>query len=296
LADITPALLETVLHGITTKADGASMVASVARRRRNTLGTLLRSAVRRGLLDVDPLARIEWRTPAASIAVNVATVPSPHDVEDIVELVASLRSGGARYAALFAVVGMAGMRPSEAIGLRVTDLELPHDGWGMAIVRGALTSPGTRYTADGAVVEIKGLKQRPVDAVRHVPLPPALVDRLRRHLAAREPVDGRVFTNAIGRALTATGYGPVWIRARARLWPPGHALSKARVYDLRHSAATMMLRAGVPAAEVARRLGHSVDVLMRVYAGVFEDERDRSNELIEAALATTRQRRTPVAQ
>ena len=88
-------------------------------------------------------------------------------------------------------------------------------------------------------------------------------------------------TPSAGRS-TATGYGPVWGRARARLWPPGHALSKVRVYDLRHSAATMMLRAGVPAAEVARRLGHSVDVLMRVYAGVFEDERDRSNELIEA--------------
>ena len=58
----------------------------------------------------------------------------------------------------------------------------------------------------------------------------------------------------------------------------------------------MMLRARVPAAEVARRLGHSVDVLMRVYAGVFEEERDRSNELIEAALATKRPRRTPAAK
>lgn len=47
----------------------------------------------------------------------------------------------------------------------------------------------------------------------------------------------------------------------------------------------MMLRAAVPAAEVARRLGHSVDVLLRVYAGVFDDERERSNELIEQALA-----------
>jgi hypothetical protein len=46
----------------------------------------------------------------------------------------------------------------------------------------------------------------------------------------------------------------------------------------------MMLRAGVPPAEVARRLGHSVDVLMRVYAGVFDDERQRSNELIDRAV------------
>jgi integrase len=53
------------------------------------------------------------------------------------------------------------------------------------------------------------------------------------------------------------------------------------VYDLRHTAATVMLRAGVPPAEAARRLGHSVDVLMRVYAGVFDNERERSNELID---------------
>ena len=75
---------------------------------------------------------------------------------------------------------------------------------------------------------------------------------------------------------------------RAHLWPAPHPLSKTTVYDLRHSAATMMLRAGVPAAEVARRLGHSVDVLLRVYAGVHNDERERSNALIEAALASTK--------
>ena len=56
----------------------------------------------------------------------------------------------------------------------------------------------------------------------------------------------------------------------------------------RHTAATTMLRSGVMPSEVARRLGHSVDVLMRVYAGVFQDERDRSNVLIEAEMAAQR--------
>lgn len=198
--------------------------------------------------------------------------------------VTSLRSVGARYAALFAVVGIAGMRPSEAIGLGTVDLQLPKKGWGIAALHGALTSPGTRYTADGEVLESKGLKQRPVDAVRDVPLSPHLVDRLRWHLERWPPLDGRVFSNAGGRPLTTTNYGPVWGRARSQLWPPGHLLATATVYDLRHGAATMMLPAAVPGAEVARRLGHSVDILVRVYAGAFEDERDRSNELIDRAL------------
>ena len=113
---------------------------------------------------------------------------------------------------------------------------------------------------------------------------PVLVRLLRDHLDRFEPVDGRVFSNARGRPPTSTNYGPVWLRARAQLWPKGHPLASATVYDLRHAAATMMLRAAVPPAEVARRLGHSVDVLMRVYAGVFDDERERSNKLIDKAL------------
>jgi hypothetical protein len=212
------------------------------------------------------MASIEWRAPSGSIAVDVATVPSPDDVEDIVDYVAGLPFGSARYAALLATIGMAGMRPSEAIGLRVVDLELPSAGWGTAAARGAITSPGTRYTADGTTVEIKGLKQRPTDAVREVPLPPALVAHLRRHLDALEPVNGRIFANALGRPITSSNYGPIWVRARDRLWPAGHTLSKATVYDLRHSAATMMLRAGVPAAEVARGsgLGHGSSPVVSV--------------------------------
>ena len=88
-----------------------------------------------------------------------------------------------------------------------------------------------------------------------------------------------MFTNASGRLVAVSNYSPVWSRARAQPWPEGHALSKTTVYDLRHTAATTMLRSGVMPSEVARRLGHSVDVLMRVYAGVFQDERDRSNVL-----------------
>jgi integrase len=183
------------------------------------------------------------------------------------------------------------MRPSEAIGLQVADVRLPREGWGLAVLRGASTSPGTRFTSAGTVVEDKELKQRPLDATRDVPLAPDLVERLRWHMERWPPVNRRVFTNAAGRTPTSTNYGPVWVRARAKLWPEEHRLGKTTVYDLRHSAATVMLRAGVPPAEVARRLGHSVDILMRVYAGVFDDERQRSNELIDRAVKETRNKR-----
>lgn len=284
LHEIEPGLIEKVLAAVCSRSDGFATAPAVARRRRGTLGAVLRAAVRRQLLTTNPMDRVEWRAPVGAVVIDVATVPAPSDILAIVDHVAGLPSAGARYAALFATVGIAGMRPSEAIALRVHDLELPTRGWGLASVRGAVTSPGTRYTSDGIVTEAKGLKHRAADATREVPLSPVLVRLLRDHVDRFEPVDGKVFSNARGRPPTSTNYGPVWLRARAQLWPKGHPLASATVYDLRHAAATMMLRAAVPPAEVARRLGHSVDVLMRVYAGVFDDERERSNKLIDKAL------------
>jgi integrase len=285
LLEIDPPLLETALRTVLVRQDGVAMAATVVRRYRNQLATVLRSAVRRGVLPTSPMDRVEWRNPSHSFELDVSTVPSPADVDAAVEWAWDLPTAGARFAALFAAVGMAGLRPSEAAGLTLQSLELPKSGWGLARVRGAITSPGPRFTLDGEPLESKGLKHRARNAVREVPLPPALVDRLHAHAERFDTPNGRLFTNARGEPIASSNYGPVWVRVRTHLWPKPHPLSGTTVYDLRHSAATMMLRAGVPPAEVARRLGHSVDVLLRVYAGVYDDERERSNALIEAALA-----------
>jgi integrase len=228
--------------------------------------------------------RVEWRAPQHAMAIDISTVPSPEHVTAAVECVADMGGDASRYAVLFALVGSAGMRPSEAVSLNVEDLNLPLRGWGDAIVRGAITAPGPMFTTTGSGIEAKGLKHRAPGSVRHVPLSPAVVASVQGHLAAFPPIDGRLLSNAAGSPVTAANYWPVWKRARSRLWPKGSRLAATTVYELRHAAATMMLRAGVTPAEVARRLGHSVDVLLRVYAGVFEDERDRSNELIDIAL------------
>ena len=200
---------------------------------------------------------------STTMALDVSTVPAPGDVEAIVDHVAALPTSGARYAALFAAVGMAGMRPSEAIGLRsgTSTCRRRAGAWRPYEARSPRPAPATPATGRSGAQGPQAPSRR---AVREVPLSPDLVRRLREHLARFEPVDAQVFTNAGGRPTTSTNYGPVWLRARADLWTQGHPLAKATVYDLRHAAATMMLRASVPPAEVARRLGHSVDVLMRV--------------------------------
>jgi hypothetical protein len=53
----------------------------------------------------------------------------------------------------------------------------------------------------------------------------------------------------------------VWDIARALALTPVHVAALAgRPYDLRHAAVSTWLNAGVPAAEVAERAGHSVEV------------------------------------
>ena len=57
-------------------------------------------------------------------------------------------------------------------------------------------------------------------------------------------------------------------RARAIALTPAQAATPLlrRPYDLRHSGVTWRLNSGVPPTEVAAWAGHSVEVLMRVYA------------------------------
>jgi len=54
----------------------------------------------------------------------------------------------------------------------------------------------------------------------------------------------------------------------------------------------LWLNAGVPAPEVAERAGHSVEVLLRVYARYLEQGEDLANTRIEAALRVCRLPRT----
>lgn len=75
----------------------------------------------------------------------------------------------------------------------------------------------------------------------------------------------------------------VWDDARQYALVPSQASSPLarRPYDLRHAAVSLWLNGGVPATEVAERAGHSVDVLLKVYAKCIDGQRERVNNTIE---------------
>ena len=73
--------------------------------------------------------------------------------------------------------------------------------------------------------------------------------------------------------------------ARRRSPPPSLRSPLARrPYDLRHAAVSLWLNSGVPATEVARRAGHSVAVLLKVYAHCIDGQDGTVNKRIADAL------------
>ena len=97
---------------------------------------------------------------------------------------------------------------------------------------------------------------------------------------------GRLFRTARGGPLNDTGYGEVWQRARPNALTPAQQASPLarRPYDLRHAAVSLWLNAGVPATEVARRAGHGVAVLLKVYANCIDGQAAAANQRISDAL------------
>ena len=146
---------------------------------------------------------------------------------------------------------------------------------------------GSHWTDDGKPVERRGLKHRALTETRSVPAPPQLVAMLHRHLVRYGTApDGRLFYGLHGGPLSPSVYDRWWKLARERVLTPQQVASPLarRPYDLRHAAASLWLNAGVPATEVARRLGHSVHVLLKVYANCVDGEEGGMNDRIAAVL------------
>ena len=93
----------------------------------------------------------------------------------------------------------------------------------------------------------------------------------------------------LGGILQDSAYSADWAAARAAaLTPAQHASPLARrPYDLRHAAVSLWLNSGVPATEADRRAGHSVAVLLKIYAHCIDGQADAANKRIADALGST---------
>jgi integrase len=264
-----------VLDVLAVKLDGSPASADYLGRRRRVLYNALGYAIRQKRLPDNPLDTTTWEAPDASVAeVNPRVVAAPEQVRELLVAVSYIgpRRGG-RLVAFFACMYFAMLRPSETAALCADDCTLPPTGWGRLELHQTSPAPGRQWTDTGDGHEHRGLKNRPRRAIRIVPIPPELVVLLRDHITRYGlGSDGRLFRSEAGGVLYPSSYLRVWHQARMFGLTPARRESvlARRPYNLRHGGISLRLNAGVPATQVAEWAGHSVEVLLTIYAKCIE--------------------------
>ena len=268
---------------------GKPAAGSTQRRKRSVFYNALGYAVELKLLGSNPVDRIQWTAPAVAASVDRRVVVSPAQAGTLLTAVGRLGQRGAHLKAFFAVLYYAALRPSEAVMLREADLHLPTTGWGRIVLSASASRAGRAWTDEGTARQERGLKHRADNETRTIPVPPVLVRRLRAHIKRYGTTpDGRVFQTTRGGIIQDSAYSAVWAEARKAALTEAQFRSPLgrRPYDLRHAAVSLWLNSGVPATEVARRAGHGVAVLLKIYAHCIDGQADAANQRITDALGS----------
>lgn len=184
-----------------------------------------------------------------------------------------------RLAPLWQLVATTGLRRGELCGLRWSDVDLDR---GRVVVSRTLTE-----TSAGLVEQVDGKTDA---AQRSIALDRQTVEALRRwrtrqteERLAVGPAwtdSGLVFTREDGTSHRPKRLSSVFTETTDRL-----DLPRIGLHGVRHTYATLALRAGVSPEVVSKRLGHaSVVITLTIYAHVFEQDDQAAAEQVAAAI------------
>ncbi|MDY6827584.1 MAG: site-specific integrase [Bacillota bacterium] len=174
--------------------------------------------------------------------------------------------------ALFTLLLASGMRPSEALALKWSDIDFEKK---RVTVNRSLTRP---RGGGWRLQELKTSGSR-----RTVPLPATVINDLREHKNNQKIVklDGFVFSAKGGEPahegnISRRHFKPLLREA---------GLPDIRLYDLRHTCATLLLAAGENPKVVSERLGHAgITLTLDTYSHVLPDMQDRATAKLEKML------------
>jgi integrase len=283
-----PEVLRAVLHFLTVRLDGLPAAPSVANRRRKILCTAMEYGVELSVLDRNPIPALKWTPPKTTHCVERRRVANPIQVRSLLNAVRVQQRSGQRLVAFFGCLYFAALRPGEAAALTKRNLSLPEEGWGELHLDRAEPHAGRDWTDTGNNRDDRQLKQRGRGEVRTVPCPPELTAMLHAHIDEfGTGTDGRIFTGERNsEELPKLTIVRSWQRARCAVFAEEvAATSLARTpYDLRHAAVSTWLNGGVPPTTVAEWAGHSVEVLLKIYAKCLDGGAEVLRQRVETAL------------
>jgi integrase len=184
---------------------------------------------------------------------------------------------GDRMYPLWRLVLTTGMRRGELCGLRWRDVDLAAGVAAVAVTRVVARTVVTGEPKTRAGARVVRLDRETVAAMA------AWRKRQAEERLAAGPAwqdTGMVFVDQAGCPPHPETITRWWREAVARAGRP-----PIRLHDARHTAATMMLRAGVPVKVVSQRLGHAdVAVTMRVYQHTTTQDDQAAADVLEHAL------------
>ncbi|MGW5876677.1 tyrosine-type recombinase/integrase [Nocardiopsis terrae] len=237
--------------------------------------------------------------------VERALVPNPAQARALINAVAAQQPSGPRLEAFFCALYLTGMRPEEAVVLRWPNVQLPQrwwdpgsqswqepepkDNWGEIVIREAAPEVGKQWTNSGKHRDRLQPRGRAAGESRVVPCAPQLTSILHRHYARfGEGPDRLVFFGVQGRQLDTGVYSRAWKRARAQVLDREQQASSlaSTPYDLRRACVSTWLDEGVSPAQAAEWAGHSLEVLMSVYARCISGHEERNKDRMEAGFVS----------
>lgn len=193
--------------------------------------------------------------------------------EELAAFLAAVR--GDRLEAAWRLAAMTGMRRGEVLGLQWADVDLD----------------GARISIRNAIVTVayEILESSPKShQTRVVDLDPLTVEMLRVHRQRRCEELGRepgerelVMCAEDGSPIHPQSFSQAFTRVIERA-----SLRRIRLHDLRHTHATIAVKAGVPVKVISERLGHeSPAFTLKQYAHVLPGMQAEAAELIAAVVA-----------
>jgi integrase len=263
LADIKPLDLQAVINEMT----GNGYAPRTVRYAHTILYSALKQAVRWQMLSMNPCEAVELPRQART----EMKAFSPAEARTFLEA-----AKGNKHGLVLAFALATGMRPEEYLSLKWSDIDFSK---GTATVQRTLI---WRKGGGWYFGEPKTSKSR-----RTVPLPANVLTDLQTHrreqsaamlqLGAAYERNDLVFTADGGKPLY---YGHLTKRHFYKILEKAE-LPRIRLYDLRHTCATLLLVAGINPKIVSERLGHSsITLTLDIYTHVLPDmQREATDKL-----------------
>lgn len=271
LSELKPEHVQKVLNRMRERG----VCSNTRRRLYSVLSTCLDSAVEWGTLEQNPAAQVQ-------IPRREQKEMRAMSREEAACFLAVTDRG--RWSEYFRTALVTGMRPGELAGLRWGDVDF--EGWVISVQR-SLVWRGDTAAAGWLLVQPKTERGR-----RQVAIPASLAeslrglkrrqDELKRRAGAEYDDHGFVFANRRGRPI----YPRTFVRSVFKVALVRAGLPRSiRLYDLRHTCATLLLKGGEHIKVVSERLGHAnVAITLEVYVHVLPGMQQDAASRMEALL------------